>query len=91
MRRLKIALTLVKKKGAGACHHGHKVGDTFDFDTERGRLCPMALHVAFPYVDILRYGGTLPARADGTFAFSCPDADVLNIFRIDVEERGERA
>ena len=91
MRRPKIAWTLVEKKGAGACHHGHKVGDTFDFDTERGRLCPMALHVAFPYVDILRYGGTLPARADGTFAFCCPDADVLNIFRIDVEERGERA
>ena len=79
MRRPKIALTLVEKKGAGACHHGHKVGDRFDFDTERGRLCPMALHAAFPYVDILRYGGALPARAEGTFAFCCPDADVLNI------------
>ena len=29
----------------------------------------------------------LPARADGTFAFCCPDADVLNIFRIDAEAR----
>ena len=47
----------------------------------------MALHAAFPYVDILRYGGALPARADGTFAFCCPDADVLNIFRIDAEAR----
>ena len=44
MRRPKIALTLVEKKGA-----------------------------------------------DGAFAFCCPDADVLNIFRIDVEERGESA
>ena len=87
MRRPKITLTLVEKKGAGVCHHGHKVGDTFDFDTERGRLCPMALHTAFPYVDILRYGGALPARAAGTFAFCCPDADVLNIFRIDAEAR----
>ena len=87
MRRPKITLTLVEKKGAGVCHHGHKVGDTFDFDTERGRLCPMALHAAFPYVDILRYGGALPAREDGTFAFCCPDADVLNIFRIDAEAR----
>ena len=59
MRRPKITLTLVEKKGAGVCHHGHKVGDTFDFDTERGRLCPMALHTAFPYVDILRYGGAV--------------------------------
>ena len=87
MRRPKITLTLVEKKGAGVCHHGHKVGDTFDFDTERGRLCPMALHTAFPYVDILRYGGALPARAVGTFAFCCPDADLLIIFRIDAEAR----
>ena len=40
MRRLKIAVTLVEKKGAG-----------------------------------------------GTFAFCCPDADVLNSFRIDAEAR----
>ena len=34
-----------------------KIGDTFDYDTERGQLCPMAMHVAFPYIDILRHGG----------------------------------
>ena len=35
----------------------NKIGDSFDFDTQRGSLCPMAMHVAFPYIDILRYGG----------------------------------
>ncbi len=39
------------------CYRGHKVDDTFDFDTEREKLCPMAMHVAFPYIDILRYRG----------------------------------
>ena len=48
----------------------------------------MAMHVAFPYVDILRYGGTLPAGSQGDFRFCCPDADVINVFRIDVD-RGE--
>ncbi len=86
MKKPKITLTLVERKGECACHRGHKVGDSFDFDTERGKLCPMAMHVAFPYIDILRYGGTIPPGKDGDVRFCCPDADVINVFRIDVEK-----
>ena len=57
MARPKIKITLIDRKGDCPCHRGHKIGDSFDFDTERGQLCPMAAHVAFPYIDILRYGG----------------------------------
>ena len=89
MKKPKITLTLVERKGPLGCHRGHQVGDTFDFDTERGKLCPMALHVAFPYVDILRYGGRLPPSQDGTIRFCCPDADVINVFRIQVEQPEE--
>ena len=51
MNKPKIRITLVEQKGTMGCHRGHKVGDSYDFDTERGNLCPMAMHVAFPYVD----------------------------------------
>lgn len=60
MKRPKIKITIIDRIGKCGCHRGHKVGDTFDFDTERGKLCPMAMHVAFPYIDILRYGGSIP-------------------------------
>ena len=86
MNKPKIRITLVEKKGTMGCHRGHKVGDSYDFDTERGNLCPMAMHVAFPYIDILRYGGKLPSPPDGVLKFSCPDVDVLNIFKIEIEE-----
>ena len=46
----------------------------------------MAMHVAFPYIDILRYGGTLPRSGNGEFRFCCPNADVINIFRLEIEE-----
>jgi len=88
MKKPAITLTLVDRVGSHGCHRGHRIGDTFDFDTQRGQLCPMALHVAFPYVDILRYGGSLPAGSRGDIRFCCPDADVINVFRIDVD-RGE--
>ncbi len=60
MKKPKIKISLIDQKGHMGCHRGHQIGDTFDFDTERGNLCPMAMHVAFPYIDILRYGGKLP-------------------------------
>ncbi len=78
---MKIRITLVEQKGSCPCHRGHKVGDTFDFDTERGKLCPLALNTLFPMIDILRYGGTLPSDR-----FCCPDADTINIFKIEKYE-----
>lgn len=84
MSRPKIKITLIDRKGPHGCHRGHKIGDSYDFDTERGQLCPMAMHVAFPYVDILRYGGTIPGNEPGTAVFCCPDVDTINVFRIEV-------
>lgn len=85
-KRPKILITLVDKKGNCNCHRGHKIGDSFDYDSERGKLCPMAMHVAFPYIDIIRYGGTVPPGKNGDIRFCCPDADVINIFRLDKKE-----
>ncbi len=86
MKKPKITITLVEQKGEQGCHRGHKVGNCYDFDTQRGQLCPMAMHVAFPYVDILRYGGQLPGQPAGTARFCCPDPDVINVFRIEASQ-----
>ncbi len=82
----KITITLVDKKGEHPCHRGHKIGDTFDYETERGKLCPMAMHAAFPYIDIMKYGGTPPLSSHGGVRFCCPDCDVINIFKIEKED-----
>ena len=75
---MKIKITLVERKGTCPCHRGHKVGDTFDFDTERGKLCPMAAHVLFPMIYILRYCGELKNNV-----LCCPDVDTINVFKIE--------
>lgn len=86
MKKPKVKITLIDKIGSGACHRGHKIGESFDYDTDRGKLCPMAMHVAFPYVDILRYGGTPPYTSNGEFRFCCPDVDIINVFRLEIVE-----
>lgn len=83
MPRPVITITLVDRKGPCPCRHGHQIGDSWDFDTERGLLCPMAMHVGFIYADIMRYGGALPGQPPGTAVFACPDVDTLNVFRLE--------
>ena len=83
-KRPKIKITLIDRRGPVGCHRGHRVGDSFDFDTERGKICPMAMHGAFLYVDILRYGGQIPGNEPGTAIFACPDADTLNIWKAEI-------
>lgn len=85
-KKPKITITLVDKVGAGICHRGHRIGKQWDFNTERGSLCPLAMHVLFPMIDIVRYGGELPKSREGDMRFCCPDADVINVFRIEKEE-----
>ena len=89
MSRKQILITLVDtrgEKGSVGCGHRHRIGDSWDFDLQRGDLCPMAFHVAFIYADILRYGGQVPGNPKGTALFSCPDPKVLNIFKIEVKD-----
>lgn len=38
MKRPQIKIKLVDRLGKCGCHHGHKVGDVFDYDTQRGEL-----------------------------------------------------
>ncbi len=75
---MKIKITIVDQKGTCPCHKGLKVGDSFDFDTERGKICPLAMHVLFPMIDILRYGGKLKNDI-----FCCPDVNTINVFKIE--------
>ena len=59
-------------------------GDVFDFDRDRGKMCAMACHVGFLYIDILRYGGTVPGNEPGTAKFCCPEVDTLNVWLAEI-------
>ena len=83
-KRPRIRVSCVDQLGACRCHHGHKPGDVFDFDRDRGKMCAMACHVGFPYIDILRYGGTVPGNEPGTAKFCCPEVDTLNVWLAEI-------
>ena len=62
MKKPKIKISLIDQKGHMGCHRGHRIGDTFDFDTERGALCPMAMHVLSLTLTFWGMGENSPAN-----------------------------
>lgn len=58
-----IMIEMVEKQGEHACMCGHMVGDVFDFTTDRGKLCSVAMNALYPYISALRFGGdSLPVN-----------------------------
>lgn len=85
-KRPRIRISVTDRRGKMGCHRGHKVGESFDYETQRGEICPMAMHCGFPYIDILRYGGSLPGQPEGSAEFCCSDADVIMVFKAEIEK-----
>ena len=71
-KRPRIKLTVTDRRGKMGCHRGHHVGQTFDFDTERGEICPMAMHCAFPYIDIYVTEERFPDKKKEQQSFAVP-------------------
>lgn len=83
-KRPKIQISVIDRRGEKGCHRGHMIGQTFDYDTQRGDICPMAMHCGFPYIDILRYGGNVPGQPEGIAEFCCSDADTIMVFKAEI-------
>ncbi len=48
MKKPKITIRLIDQKGHMGCHHGHQIGDVFDFDTDRGSLWRLSEWIRLP-------------------------------------------
>ena len=83
-KRPKIRISVIDRRGEKGCQRGHKIGQTVDYDTQRGDICPMAMHCGFPYIDILRYGGNVPGQPEGIAEFCCSDADTIMVFKAEI-------
>ena len=54
------------------------------WESERGKMCPMASHIAFPYVDILRYGGNFGGDNPYETTFWCSDPKTIIVYKIEL-------
>ena len=89
MKRPQIRIKLVDRLGKCGCHRTKLSSLGIIVENIPDLMPMMAAHVAFPYVEILRYGGTVPVSKAGDIRFCCPDVDVINVFSLEVVKQDE--
>lgn len=72
MQKPKIKITVIGRKGPCGCHRGHKPGDSFDFDTERGKLCPWQCTLPFPISTFCATAVQFPVQNPARQYFAAP-------------------
>ena len=68
----------------GTCVAGHKAGDEFVIGEQPpANLCSWAFYSLFPFVQVLRFGGSFPWEQDRDKAtVACPDAANPVVFEL---------
>lgn len=83
MRASKVSIRITKILESGECPGGHKVGEEFTYPEDRGEICASAMHVMFPAVRVLQFGGSFPWSDDPDGAvLCCPDAKNPVVFEL---------
>jgi uncharacterized repeat protein (TIGR04076 family) len=80
--RQDVRITLVSQ--LRSCPNGHRVGDEWlvERKTPAG-MCLSAFHSILPFLMALRFGGDFPWDRPGEITVCCPDAEVVNRFRLE--------
>lgn len=78
-----VRITLVSQKAS--CPNGHCVGDEWLVERKTpGGMCLSAFNSLAPFLMTLRFGGDFPwERQAGEVTVCCPDAEVVNTFRLE--------
>jgi len=78
----KVVAKVISQKGM--CEAEHKVGDEFIMAEDiPPNLCSWAFHSLFPFVQVLRFGGSFPWEKDASKAtVACPDAENPVVFEL---------
>jgi uncharacterized repeat protein (TIGR04076 family) len=83
-----VRITLVSQQAK--CPNGHRVGDQWlvERKTPAG-MCLSAFNSLAPFLMTLRFDGDFPWEERGEATVCCPDAQVVNCFRLERVEEGK--
>jgi len=71
----------------GKCPEGHKIGETFEYPNDVGKLCPVAFHSIYPYIRVIGSGGSFPFFDEpNAHSACCPDYKRPVVFKISRKE-----
>ncbi|MHA2395850.1 MAG: TIGR04076 family protein [Candidatus Thorarchaeota archaeon] len=91
MTKYKVTIEVIDIKGEGDCSIGQKVGDTYNYPEDRGKMCPSAFYVLYPWIMVMLSGGSFTDEGDGSdfMTTGCPDYRHQVVYRISRSEVDE--
>ena len=79
----KVTLEITDILEEGTCPAGHKIGDTFKYPEDVGKLCPAALNSIYPYIRVIQSGGYFDFFDEpNAHSACCPDYKRPVVFKI---------
>ena len=79
----KVTIEITDILEEGKCPDGHKIGDTFEYPEDRGKICPAAFHTIYPYTRVMESGGSYPFFEEPDAHYTCcPDYKRPVVFKI---------
>lgn len=84
MVKYKITIEVVDILNNGKCSMEQKVGDAFNYPEDRGKMCPSAFHIIYPWILVMQSGGNYSFFEDdgNSVTLGCSDYDHQVVFKI---------
>jgi len=84
MTKAKVTIEVINILGDGKCSMGQKVGDMYRYPEDRGKMCPDAFYILYPWIMVMLSGGSFEPSGDGHdyMTVGCSDYTHQVVYRI---------
>lgn len=84
MAKVRITIEVIDILNDGKCSMGQVVGDTFNYPEDRGKICPSAFYILYPWILVMQSGGSYSFFEDdgNSVTLGCSDYTHQVVFKI---------
>ena len=84
MTKYKVTIEVIDILGNGKCSLNQKVGDSYSYPEDRGKMCPSSFYVLYPWIMVMLSGGSFTEEGDGSdfMTTGCPDYKHQVVYKI---------
>jgi len=80
----KVKIEVIDVQNEGKCSMGQKIGDTYNYPEDRGRMCPSSFYILYPWIMVMESGGSFTESGDGSdfMTIGCSDYRHQVVYKI---------
>ena len=84
MSKNKVTIEVFDILGEGKCSMGQKIGDTYSYPEDRGKMCPSSFYILYPWIMVMYSGGSFSETGDGSdfMTVGCSDYRHQVVYKI---------